>query len=135
MKSSSSRSCHLLLLSLLGLLTICAQLLGTSGQNATVAAGKTGTCPDTEVATAHGNCTEECQSDAGCEGSQKCCRTGCGTSCRTPNDKPGSCPGNMNGISMLGFCGDNKCASDAECEGTKKCCQNGCGRKDCTTPD
>nr|XP_028591504.1 waprin-Phi1-like [Podarcis muralis] len=83
---------HLLLVSLVGLLTASAHLIDTPGQNVTVAAEKAGTCPNATLGTARGNCTEECQSDASCAGTEKCCWTGCGASCRLPNDKPGFCP-------------------------------------------
>ncbi|XP_060133409.1 WAP four-disulfide core domain protein 2 isoform X1 [Zootoca vivipara] len=98
------------------------------------AAVKGGTCPDTEVQSASSNCTEECQSDASCEGVEKCCRTGCGASCHLPNDKPGTCPSLSIGISMLGAC-HNACEVDSNCPGDKKCCQNGCGKLACSTPE
>uniref|UniRef100_A0A8D2KZ74 WAP four-disulfide core domain 2 n=1 Tax=Varanus komodoensis TaxID=61221 RepID=A0A8D2KZ74_VARKO len=98
-----------------------------------VAPEQAGTCPPAEKEAAGGNCTEECQSDAGCEKGQKCCRTGCGTSCRIPDDKPGSCPGDTNGISGLGFCRAD-CTRDSDCAADKKCCLNGCGKMACATP-
>uniref|UniRef100_A0A670IHQ2 WAP domain-containing protein n=1 Tax=Podarcis muralis TaxID=64176 RepID=A0A670IHQ2_PODMU len=81
---------HLLLVSLVGLLTASAHLIDTPGQNVTVAAEKAGTCPNATLGTARGNCTEECQSDASCAGTEKCCWTGCGASCRLPNGN--TCP-------------------------------------------
>ncbi|XP_058032713.1 uncharacterized protein LOC131195101 [Ahaetulla prasina] len=78
-------SCPLLLFSLVGLLTTCAQEPDSAGQNTTEVAEKAGTCPQAELEVPNGNCTEECQSDARCEGNQKCCRTGCGTSCQIPD--------------------------------------------------
>ncbi|KAM6458060.1 waprin-Phi1-like [Liasis olivaceus] len=98
MMTRSSRG-PLLLFSLVGLLSTCAQEPDTAGQNTTAVAEKPGTCPEAELETPSGNCTEECQTDASCEGSQKCCQAGCGTSCQIPNapsdqDAPGfSWPG------------------------------------------
>ncbi|KAK9405057.1 waprin-Phi1-like [Crotalus adamanteus] len=81
-------SCPLLLFSLVGLLVTCAQEPDTARQNTTAAAEKAGICPQAELETPNGNCTEECQSDASCEGNQKCCQTGCGTSCQIPDGIP-----------------------------------------------
>ena len=136
---SSSPSCPLCLLSLVGLLVFCAQVLGTSGQNATVAADKAGRCPESTPvvveASPGGNCTEECQSDASCPENQKCCPAGCGTSCQVPDEKPGSCPTIImfGGLRPLGICQD-RCKSDANCDGNWKCCKNGCGKNACMKP-
>ncbi|XP_020662660.3 waprin-Phi1 isoform X1 [Pogona vitticeps] len=133
--NSSSSSCPLCLLSLVGLLVFGTQLLSTSGQNATAATEKAGTCPgNTRGETKSGNCTEECQSDASCTENQKCCPTGCGMSCQVPDEKPGSCPSVMlGGIPQLGICLE-MCQSDTQCKGTWKCCRNGCGKNICMEP-
>uniref|UniRef100_A0A8C5SHV4 WAP domain-containing protein n=1 Tax=Laticauda laticaudata TaxID=8630 RepID=A0A8C5SHV4_LATLA len=54
-------------------------------------AEKAGICPQAELERPNGNCTEECQSDAHCEGNQKCCQTGCGTSCWIPDARFAGC--------------------------------------------
>uniref|UniRef100_A0A670ZLW5 WAP domain-containing protein n=1 Tax=Pseudonaja textilis TaxID=8673 RepID=A0A670ZLW5_PSETE len=97
------------------------------------AAEKAGVCPQAELERPDGNCTEECQSDARCEGNQKCCRTGCGTSCRIPDEKAGSCPDVDMPIPPLGIC-RTTCQSDSNCPNIKKCCKNGCGFMSCSTP-
>ncbi|XP_070600487.1 waprin-Phi1-like [Erythrolamprus reginae] len=122
----------LLLFSLVGLFTTCA----LAGQNTTAAAEKAGTCPqvEAEVEVPGGNCTEECQSDAGCEENKKCCRrAGCGTSCQVPDVRPGSCPNVDVPIPPLGLC-RTTCQSDTNCQEGKKCCRNGCGFMTCETP-
>ncbi|XP_053250732.1 waprin-Phi1-like [Podarcis raffonei] len=134
MKTRNS-SCfhHLLLVSLVGLLTASAHLTDTPGQNVTVAAEKAGTCPNATLMTARGNCTEECQSDASCAGTEKCCWTGCGASCRLPNDKPGFCPPDPPIISLLGICRD-QCREDSDCPSNRKCCMSGCNKWNCVPP-
>ncbi|XP_033009795.1 waprin-Phi1-like [Lacerta agilis] len=135
MKPRNSSCLHLfILVSLVGFLTASILRIEVLKQNITVAAVKGGTCPDTEMESNSSNCTEECQSDASCEGVEKCCRTGCGASCHVPNDKPGTCPSLSIGISMLGAC-HNACEVDSNCPGDKKCCQNGCGKLACSTPE
>ncbi|XP_063154198.1 WAP four-disulfide core domain protein 3 [Candoia aspera] len=128
-----SSSCPLLLLSLVGLLSICAQEPDPAGWNTTAVAEKAGTCPNTELEMPSGNCTEECQSDASCEGNQKCCQTGCRTSCQIPNDKSGSCPVYPGPIQPLGLCRDT-CGTDSHCPDNRKCCRNGCGNMTCAIP-
>uniref|UniRef100_A0AAU6NSY4 Waprin-Phi1-like protein transcript variant X1 n=1 Tax=Micrurus mipartitus TaxID=430902 RepID=A0AAU6NSY4_MICMP len=123
----------LLLFSLVGLLVISAQETGADGQNTTAVAEKAGICPQAESESPNGNCTEECQSDARCEGNQKCCRTGCGTSCRIPDGKAGSCPDMSMPIPPLGIC-RTLCQKDSDCPDVKKCCLNGCGFMTCTRP-
>nr|A7X4K1.1 RecName: Full=Waprin-Phi1; Flags: Precursor [Philodryas olfersii]ABU68542.1 Waprin-Phi1 [Philodryas olfersii] len=125
-------SCPLLLFSLVGLLTTCAQEPDAAGQNTTAVAEKAGTCPQAELEMPDRNCTEACQSDAGCEENKKCCRTGCGTSCQIPDEKPGSCPNVDTPIPPLGLC-KTTCSKDSDCSETKKCCKNGCGFMTCTT--
>ncbi|XP_007443802.1 waprin-Phi1-like [Python bivittatus] len=132
MMPGSSRG-PLLLFSLVGLLSTCAQEPDTAGRNTTAVAEKPGTCPKAELEPPSGNCTEECQTDASCEGSQKCCQTGCRTSCQIPNDKPGSCPVLSQPIPPLGVCRDT-CKTDSNCEGNQKCCKNGCGNFGCAAP-
>ncbi|XP_033009794.1 waprin-Phi1-like isoform X2 [Lacerta agilis] len=98
-----------------------------------VAAEKAGTCPNATMVTARGNCTEECQSDASCAGTEKCCWTGCRASCHLPNDKPGFCPPNPPIISLLGFCRD-QCREDSDCPSNRKCCMSGCKKWNCVLP-
>lgn len=81
--------------------------------------GKPGVCPEPGF----GVCVEECESDAGCPGSQKCCFNGCGHTCTDPEvAKPGMCPKPTG----AGICVE-LCSSDADCDGAQKCCFNGCG--------
>ncbi|ETE59165.1 hypothetical protein L345_15106, partial [Ophiophagus hannah] len=126
-------SCPLLLFSLVGLLMTCAQEPAVTGQTTTEVAEKAGICPQAELERPNGNCTEECQSDAHCEGNQKCCQTGCGTSCRIPDEKIGSCPDVSMPIPPLGIC-RTLCHTDSNCPDVQKCCKNGCGFMTCSTP-
>ncbi|KAM3839424.1 waprin-Phi1-like isoform 1-T1 [Vipera latastei] len=126
-------SCPLLLFSLVGLLLTCAQEPDQAGQNTTAVAEKAGSCPQAELETPNGNCTEDCRSDASCEGNQKCCQRGCGTSCQIPDEKPGSCPNVNMPIPPLGVCRD-LCKSDSNCANEMKCCKNGCGYMSCAIP-
>uniref|UniRef100_A0A098M207 Waprin n=1 Tax=Hypsiglena sp. JMG-2014 TaxID=1550645 RepID=A0A098M207_9SAUR len=121
----------LLVFSLVGLLTACAQEPDAAGQSTTAVAEKAGTCPQAKLEMPSGNCTEDCQSDVGCEENKKCCRTGCGTSCQIPDDKPGSCPNMDMPIRPLAPC-KSTCKTDSDCESTDKCCENGCGFMTCT---
>lgn len=45
-------------------------------------ANKEGECP--HLSTERHNCARECNTDADCDGSAKCCYNGCGTSCVEP---------------------------------------------------
>jgi hypothetical protein len=87
---------------------------------------KPGSCP---APSDYGICIQDCDSDADCDGDQKCCSNGCGKVCLSPeHNKPGDCPM----PSGDGNCVD-ECNVDNECSNSQKCCSTGCGRS-CQQP-
>ncbi|KAM5148453.1 nigwaprin-a-like [Mantella aurantiaca] len=96
---------------------------------------KPGKCPPPEEGTL-GVCFKKlCTTDAGCEGSQKCCKTGCdGYQCQMPIDKPGSCPpvAPLNGTTCIKTI---HCLSDSNCDDNEKCCPAACNSTSCQIPE
>lgn len=56
----------------------CEQITGCLGPP--IRPNKPGNCPKPGI----GICVESCQTDASCQGSQKCCSNGCGRVCTDP---------------------------------------------------
>jgi len=112
---------------------------------------KSGTCPQSDFLYMCANPSDEvplpvdqCQSDAGCPGEQKCCTTPC-TSARScvdpaPLEKSGTCPQS----DFLYPCANpsdevpmpvDQCQSDAGCPGEQKCCTTPCtSARSCVDP-
>ena len=97
---------------------------------------KKGSCPELVALlpchrTTSNSKSDQCSSDLGCDGNDKCCPTECnGLQCREPNlVKEGSCPGvhySSEEDDAFELKCSRECQVDYDCQGSKKCCFNGC---------